>query len=108
MFEKVNKKLEREISDRKRAEEALRESEERYRQLYENTPTMYFTVDAKGTVLFVNKFGASQLGYRVKDLVGKSVLSVFHEEDKKAVEKQLELWVSAGRPAWNRHHNPTP
>lgn len=93
VFEKVNKKLEREISDRKRAEEALRESEERYRQLYENTPTMYFTVDTKGKVLFVNKFGASQLGYQVQDLVGRSVLDVFHEEDKKAVRKQLEICI---------------
>ncbi|MFQ5677209.1 MAG: PAS domain-containing protein [bacterium] len=39
--EKINKKLAKEIAERKRAEEALRESEEKYRQLYENTPSMY-------------------------------------------------------------------
>ncbi len=93
VFERVNKKLEREIKERKWAEEALRESEERYRQLYENTPTMYFTIDAKGKVLFVNKLGAGQLGYQVQDLVGKSVLGVFHEGDKKAVKKQLEVCI---------------
>ena len=67
----------RDITDRKRAEQALRESEERYRALYADIPSMYFTVDAAGTVLSVNTFGASQLGYTVDELVGGSVLRVF-------------------------------
>jgi PAS domain S-box-containing protein len=65
------------ISERKRAEQALRESEERYRALYADIPSMYFTVDPVGIVLSVNTFGASQLGYTVDDLVGGSVLKMF-------------------------------
>jgi PAS domain S-box-containing protein len=68
--------------EHKRAEEALIESEERYRSLYEDNPSMYFTVDAAGTVLSVNRFGCEQLGYTVSELVGQSVLKVFHDEDK--------------------------
>ena len=65
------------ISERKRAEQALRESEERYRALYADVPSMYFTVDPTGIVLSVNMFGAGQLGYTVDELVGGSVLKMF-------------------------------
>jgi PAS domain S-box-containing protein len=50
------------ITERKRAQAALEESEARYRALYDDNPSMYFTVDASGTVLSVNQFGARQLG----------------------------------------------
>jgi len=67
---------------------ALQSSEERYRALYEDNPSMYFTVDTKGTVLSVNLSGAEQLGYTAQELVGQSVLSVFYSDDQKSV---LEL-----------------
>ncbi|HKQ36160.1 MAG TPA: PAS domain S-box protein [Nitrospiraceae bacterium] len=70
------------ITERKRIEDALRTSEERYRSLYDDTPTMYFTLATNGTVLSVNRFGADQLGYRVEELVGKSVLGIFHKDDQ--------------------------
>jgi PAS domain S-box-containing protein len=89
-IEFINQQLQSEIAVRKHVEQALRESEERYRELYENTPSMYFTVDAAGRVITVNQFGAEQLGYRPQDLLGRSVLDVFHEEDKPAVKVQLE------------------
>jgi PAS domain S-box-containing protein len=77
------------ITERKRAEEALQSSEERYRTLYENNPLMVFTVDKEGTVLSVNQFGVEQLGYTVEELVGQSVLNVFYEDEKKAVLRHL-------------------
>ena len=80
---------ESDITERKRVKGALRESEERYRTLYDETPTMYFTLTTDGTVLSVNRFGAEQLGYDVEELVGRSVLHVFHEEDKVAVAARL-------------------
>jgi PAS domain S-box-containing protein len=74
-------------------EAALRASEVRYRALYDENPAMYFTVDTAGTVLSVNPFGASQLGYTPAELVGQPVLGVFHPEDKASVEEQLRLCV---------------
>ena len=79
----------RDIEPRKRADVALRASEERYRALYDDTPTMYFTLAMDGTVRSVNRFGAKQLGYRVEELIGHSVLGLFHEQDKEAVAASL-------------------
>jgi PAS domain S-box-containing protein len=79
----------RDITDRKRAEAELRESEEQWRDVFENNPTMYFMVDASGTVLSVNPFGAEQLGYKVNELVGQPVLSVFPESDREAVQRNV-------------------
>jgi len=79
------------IEDRKRAEEALRQSEEQWRDVFENNPTMYFMVDAAGKVLAVNPFGAEQLGYKVDELVGQPVLGVFYESDREAAQRNVAL-----------------
>src|SRR3712207_5402909 len=81
--------VQNDVTERRRAEEALRGSEERYRALYEDNPSMYFTLDEKGTVLSVNRFGSMQLGYAPEELVGHPVLEIFHEEDRQAVSRYL-------------------
>jgi PAS domain S-box-containing protein len=77
------------ITERKRAEAELRESEEQWRDVFENNPTMYFMVDAAGIVLSVNPFGAEQLGYNVDELIGHPVLEVFPESDREAVQRNV-------------------
>jgi PAS domain S-box-containing protein len=78
------------ITDRKRAEEALRKSEDQYRALYQDSPFMYFTVSADGTILSVNRLGTESLGFRAEELVGRSVLSIFYEEDRAAARMSLD------------------
>ncbi len=87
----TNAQLQSEIADRRQAEAALQLSEARYRALYDNNPSMYFTLDAQGKILAVNHFGAEQLGYAVDELVGRPVFDIFHSEDQPEVLRQLQL-----------------
>ncbi|AFL49760.1 PAS domain S-box-containing protein [Sinorhizobium fredii] len=75
------------ITERKRVEGALRDSEEQWRAVFENNPTMYFMVDATGTIVSVNPFGAEQLGYTVDELIDRPVQDIFHEADRDAVQR---------------------
>ena len=74
-----------------RATEALRDSEAQWKEVFEHNPVMYFMVDATGTVLSVNSFGAAQLGYSVSELLGQSVLQVFFEEDRDLVRESVAV-----------------
>jgi PAS domain S-box-containing protein len=75
----------KDVTDRKRAEAALRESEARYRALYNDNPIMLFTLDPGGNVISVNKAGADRLGYTAGEIEGQSVLKVFFPDDRAAV-----------------------
>jgi PAS domain S-box-containing protein len=77
--------------ERTSAEEALRRSEEQWRDVFENNPIMYFMVDAAGKIMAVNPFGAEQLGYRVDELLGQPVLKVFYGADREAVKTHLAV-----------------
>jgi PAS domain S-box-containing protein len=79
------------ITDRKRAEQALRDSEEQWKAVFENNPTMYFMVDATGTIMSVNPFGAEQLGYTAEELIGRPVQNLFHEADREAVQRNTAI-----------------
>lgn len=78
------------ITEAKQAEERLRISEERYRILYRDNPTMIFTVSAEGTILSANPISSVQLGYTNDELVGRPVLDVFHEDDRPLVNDQFQ------------------
>lgn len=94
---KTNERLQAEITERRRVEELLQSSEDRFRILFEYNPLMYFTVSTEGNVLSVNQSVAEQLGYTPEQLIGQSVLKVFHEDDKKAVLEQLTLCLQSPR-----------
>jgi len=67
----------RDISDRARAEEALRESEERYRSLVEPALDSIFTADATGRFLYVNTAAAAALGLTREQVEGRTVDELF-------------------------------
>ena len=82
------------IQTRRRAEAALQHSEERFRALYYDNPSMFFTIDTHGTVVSVNRFGAEQLGYTMPELIGDSVLKVFYEDDKATALRHVGTCLS--------------
>jgi PAS domain S-box-containing protein len=75
-------------------EEALRFSEERYRALFQENPTMIVTADSDGKMLSVNPFCAKRLGYTPDELVGQSVLRLCYEGDRAALTEQLKWCLS--------------
>jgi PAS domain S-box-containing protein len=79
---------------RKRSQDALLGSEERFRALYRDNPSMFFTLDMDGTIISVNEFGAQQLGYAIDELEGQSMLTVYHDDDKASVQAQLKHCVA--------------
>ena len=60
-----------------------------WREAFEHNPAMYYMVDAAGTVLAANSVAASQLGFAVDELVGRSVLDLVPAEDRERLRANL-------------------
>jgi len=80
----------RNITDRVKAEHALRVSEARYQALYENAPDINAVLNAAGTILSINRIGARILGYAVDELLGQSAEKLTHPDDVAMVSAYLE------------------
>ena len=72
-------------------ESGLIKSEEKYKALFENSPSMYFTVNSSGNIADVNEFGCKELGYSAHELIDTPVLNLFHDGDRQTASKQLNL-----------------
>ncbi len=127
------KELEKESIRRKKAEEALRESEERYRDLYEIAPNAYFSISAEdGSILRCNTAALNLVGYDRDALMGMKVFDLYADtphgiskaqrvfkrfkkgESIRAVELQMKhkdgypIWVSLSvEPVLDRNGNVT-
>jgi PAS domain S-box-containing protein/putative nucleotidyltransferase with HDIG domain len=74
----------RDITDRKLAEEALRESEQRYRQLFDHAPTGIYELDfSKGKFLSVNDVMCGYTGYTKEELLSMGSIDILTEESQK-------------------------
>ncbi len=90
----------RDITKRKTFEEALKESEARYRALYENHPLILISIDSDKKIVSINKNGAMELGYDPDELIGKNVSDLFAAKESERLVKQIQNVIdNAGRPS---------
>ncbi len=71
------------------AEQRATEASVRYRRLYDNTPSMFFTLDRGGVVRSTNRFACRSLGFSEDELIGAPVELVLHPDDVEAFRRQL-------------------
>ncbi len=74
---------------RRQAEEALRESEMRYKDLLDIVLDFYLCVSEQFAILLVNRAGARKLGYEVSELLGAPLTTLVHPGDAERVDKML-------------------
>jgi PAS domain S-box-containing protein len=85
------------ITDRKRAEEALRRSEEKYRELVENANSIILRMDPEGKVTFFNEFAQRFFGYREDEILGRSVVGTIVPASDSAGHNLAEMILDIGR-----------
>jgi len=91
------------IEDRKRAEETLRESENRFRTLVDHVADAIFVYDfEQGTIVDVNPQACESLGHTRQELVGKSGLAFHPDADRPALESIAER-AAAGEMVIDTH-----
>ena len=71
----------RDVTERKHVEEALRQSEERFRRVFEEGPLGICMVDVAGRLLRANAIFCELLGYSDQELAGRRLLALMHPED---------------------------
>jgi PAS domain S-box-containing protein len=75
-------KASREIQRRRSAEQALRQSEARYRNLYHQTPAMLHSIDTEGRIVSVSDYWVEMLGYSRKEVIGRPLTDFLTPEAK--------------------------
>ncbi len=90
----TNQQLLQEITDRKLAEKALQESEQRFRSLIENATDIIVILDQQGIFRYSSPSARRLLGYSPEDVVGRSAAEFVHPEDVSVILQVLHAAIA--------------
>src|ERR1700752_5014264 len=85
------------ITERKQAEEAMRESEERYRVVAETASDAIITIDQKSVILFANPAAEKIFGYSVAEMVGGELTMLMPDYLRRIHRTSVERYIESGR-----------
>ncbi|KKN23388.1 hypothetical protein LCGC14_0905510 [marine sediment metagenome] len=104
------------ITERKKAEKKLKESEEKYRELYENAPNAYFSVKSDKFIKGCNQPACELLGYNKKEILTMKVFDLYYNspeglqkakrlfkqflEGKNIQDEEIQMKHKNGNPFW--------
>lgn len=86
-----------EVTERIRAEESLRESENRYRSLYNKTPVMLHSINKQGKLISVSDYWLYKMGYTREEVIGRPPSDFLSEKSRQyAIEFGLPEFFRTG------------
>lgn len=93
----------RDITEQKRQQHALRQSEERYRTLAETATDVIVAIDTTSTILFVNGAVETAFGYTPAELVGQKITVLMPKRMRRRHEEAIRHYLNTGekRISWN-------
>jgi PAS domain S-box-containing protein len=87
----------RDVSERKRADRALRESEERYRDLFDNASDLVCMAAPDGSLLYVNQAWQDGIGYGEDEIGEMKLLNIVHPDSRERYSQVLEQVLKGER-----------
>ena len=88
------------VTEQRRAEEAVRESEERFRAIADQAPLMLWVTDAEGRAGFLNRAWYDFTGQAEAQALGFGWLDATHPEDAPAAERAFRAAIAGREPLW--------
>ena len=85
------------ITDRKRAEEFLRVSENRFRVFFQNAPEYCYIISQDMTIRDINKAALDRLGYEESEIIGKPLSFLYAPDTIPRMKKAFRQWLEKGK-----------
>ncbi|MFH1934390.1 MAG: PAS domain S-box protein [Pseudomonadota bacterium] len=92
--QRISLAIARDITERKRSEDAMRESEKKYRDLVENISDVIYTIDTDGVMTYISPAIESIFGYSPSEIIGKPLIEFVYKEDLTRMRKRFEETLS--------------